>query len=38
MKKIDLKKSGYELTEAYPELKEILKDLVNFLGIMMRYF
>ena len=32
MKEIDLKKSVYELTKAYPELIEILKEL-GFLGI-----
>ncbi|HEY81718.1 MAG TPA: DUF1858 domain-containing protein [Dehalococcoidia bacterium] len=32
MKEIDLKKSVYELTEAYPELIGILKDL-GFLGV-----
>lgn len=32
MKEIDLKKSVYELTEAYPELVEILKEL-GFLGV-----
>ncbi len=32
MKEIDLKKSVYELTEAYPELIEMLKEL-GFLGI-----
>lgn len=32
MKEIDLKKSVYELTEAYPELIEMLKEL-GFWGI-----
>jgi hypothetical protein len=32
MKIIDLKKSVYELTEEYPELISILKDL-GFLGV-----
>ena len=32
MKEIDLKKSVYELTEAYPELIGILKG-VGFLGV-----
>ena len=32
MKEIDLKKSVYELTEAYPELIEILKGM-GFLGM-----
>ena len=32
MKKVDLNKSVYELTQEYPELIEILKDL-GFLGI-----
>jgi hypothetical protein len=32
MKEIDLKKSVYELTEAYPELTGILKEL-GFLGV-----
>jgi len=32
MKELDLKKSVYELTEAYPELIPILKDL-GFLGV-----
>ena len=32
MKEIDLKKSVYELTEAYPELIGILKEL-GFLGV-----
>ena len=32
MKELDLKKSVYELTEAYPELIGILKDL-GFLGV-----
>lgn len=32
MKEIDLKKSVYELTEAYPELIGMLKEL-GFLGI-----
>lgn len=32
MKEIDLKKSVYELTKAYPELVEILKEL-GFLGV-----
>ena len=32
MKEIDLKKSVYELTEAYPELIELLKGL-GFLGV-----
>lgn len=33
MKKIDLGKSVYELTEQYPELIEILKE-AGFLGVM----
>ena len=32
MKEIDLKKSVYELTETYPELISILKEL-GFLGV-----
>lgn len=32
MKELDLKKSVYELTEAYPELIEMLKEL-GFLGV-----
>lgn len=32
MKEIDLKNSVYELTEAYPELVQILKEL-GFLGV-----
>ncbi len=32
MKEIDLKKSVYELTEAYPELIEILKGM-GFFGV-----
>lgn len=32
MKEIDLRKSVYELTEAYPELIEILKEM-GFLGV-----
>lgn len=32
MKEIDLKNSVYELTEAYPELFQILKEL-GFLGV-----
>jgi len=32
MKEIDLNKSVYELTEQYPELIDILKDL-GFLGV-----
>ena len=32
MKELDLKKPVYELTETYPELIEILKDL-GFLGV-----
>jgi hypothetical protein len=32
MKEIDLKKSVYELTEAYPELIDILKEM-GFLGV-----
>lgn len=32
MKKIDLSLSVYDLTESYPELIEILKDL-GFLGV-----
>ncbi len=32
MKEIDLKKNVYELTEAYPELIDILKGL-GFLGV-----
>jgi len=33
MKEIDLNKSVYELTETYPELIEILKEL-GFLGVV----
>lgn len=33
MKKIDLDKSVYELTEEYPELIEILKDM-GFFGVI----
>ncbi len=33
MKEIDLKKSVYELTEAYPELIEILKGM-GFFGVV----
>jgi hypothetical protein len=33
MKKIDLKKSVYELTEEYPELIKILKEM-GFLGVI----
>ena len=33
MKKIDLKKNVYELTEEYPELIDILKEL-GFLGVI----
>ena len=33
MKEIDLKKSVYELTEAYPELIKILKEL-GFAGVV----
>ncbi len=33
MKKIDLNKSIYELTEEYPELIEILKEM-GFLGVI----
>ncbi|MEE8179575.1 MAG: DUF1858 domain-containing protein [bacterium] len=33
MKELDLKKSVYELTETYPELIGILKDL-GFLGVI----
>lgn len=33
MKKIDLNKSVYELTEEYPELIEILKEL-GFFGVI----
>ena len=33
MKEIDLKKSVFELTEAYPELIDILKEL-GFLGVV----
>ena len=33
MKEIDFKKSVYQLTEDYPELIEILKEL-GFLGVM----
>ncbi|MBI4284868.1 MAG: DUF1858 domain-containing protein [Chloroflexi bacterium] len=32
MKELDLKKSVYELTEAYPELIAILKEM-GFLGV-----
>lgn len=32
MKEIDLSKSVYELTEAYPELIDILKEM-GFLGV-----
>jgi hypothetical protein len=32
MKKLDLSKTVYELTEEYPELVEILKEL-GFLGV-----
>ncbi|MFH1327914.1 MAG: DUF1858 domain-containing protein [Candidatus Bathyarchaeota archaeon] len=32
MKEIDLKKSVYELTEEYPELKDILVEL-GFVGL-----
>ena len=32
MKEIDLKKTVYELTEQYPELIEILKEM-GFLGV-----
>ena len=32
MKEIDLNKSVYELTETYPELIEVLKEL-GFLGV-----
>jgi hypothetical protein len=32
MKEIDLKKSVYELTEKYPELVDVLKEL-GFLGV-----
>ncbi len=32
MKELDLKKSVYELTEAFPELIDILKEL-GFLGV-----
>lgn len=32
MKELDLKKSVYDLTEAYPELTPILKEL-GFLGV-----
>lgn len=33
MKEVDLKKSVYELTESYPELIDILKEL-GFLGVV----
>ncbi|MFQ6038162.1 MAG: DUF1858 domain-containing protein [Candidatus Aminicenantales bacterium] len=33
MKEIDLKKSVYEITEEYPELIPILKDL-GFIGVV----
>lgn len=33
MKEIDLKKTVYELTETYPELIEILKEL-GFIGVV----
>ncbi len=33
MKEIDLKESVYELTEKYPELIEILKEM-GFLGVL----
>ena len=33
MKEIDLKKTVYELTQTYPELIEVLKEL-GFLGIV----
>lgn len=33
MKEIDLNKSVYELTETYPELIEVLKEL-GFLGVV----
>ncbi len=33
MKELDLKKSVYELTEEYPELIPLLKDL-GFLGVI----
>jgi hypothetical protein len=33
MKEIDLKKSVYELTEAYPELIGLLKEM-GFLGVV----
>jgi hypothetical protein len=33
MKKIDLNKSIYELTEEFPELIEILKDM-GFIGVI----
>jgi hypothetical protein len=33
MREIDLRKSVYELTEAYPDLIDILKEL-GFLGVM----
>lgn len=33
MKEIDLKKTVYQLTETYPELIEILKEL-GFLGVI----
>lgn len=33
MKEIDLKKTLYELTQTYPELIEVLKEL-GFLGIV----
>ncbi|HLC22865.1 MAG TPA: DUF1858 domain-containing protein [Dehalococcoidia bacterium] len=33
MKQLDLKKSVYELTEAYPELIPVLKEL-GFMGVI----
>ena len=33
MKELDLKKSVYELTEAYPELIPVLKEL-GFMGVI----
>jgi len=33
MKEVDLRKSVYELTESYPELIDILKEL-GFLGVV----
>lgn len=33
MKELDLKKSVYELTETYPELVDLLKE-IGFLGVV----